>query len=80
MGLGHHPSIQVETDSLADSKAEANLETYQDNINATYATKLKMPVVHNSTLMRVAFGHSAADTALKGQVIPAKQLEGIANK
>jgi heterodisulfide reductase subunit B len=30
--------------------------------------------------MRVTFGRSAADAALNGQVIPAKQLEKIANK
>jgi heterodisulfide reductase subunit B len=59
---------------------QANVEIYQDNINETYGTKFKMPVVYYSTLMSVAFGRSAADAALNGQVIPAKQLEEIANK
>jgi heterodisulfide reductase subunit B len=57
---------------------KANVEIYQDNINQTYGTKFKMPVVYYSTLMSVAFGRSAADTALNGQVIQAKQLEEIA--
>jgi heterodisulfide reductase subunit B len=56
------------------------VEIYQDNINETYGTKFKSPVVYYSTLMSVAFGRSAADAALNGQVIPAKQLEEIANK
>jgi heterodisulfide reductase subunit B len=59
---------------------QANVEIYQDNINETYGTKFKMPVVYYSTLMSVAFGRSAADAALNGQVIPAKKLEEIANK
>ncbi len=59
---------------------QANVEIYQDQINATYGTKFDMPVVYYSTLMSVAFGHSAKDAALNGQVIKAKQLEDIANK
>jgi len=59
---------------------QANVEIYQDNINETYGTKFNMPVVYYSTLLSVAFGRSAADAALNGQVIPAKQLEEITNK
>jgi heterodisulfide reductase subunit B len=57
---------------------QMNVEVYQDQINETYSTKFKMPVVYYSTLMAVAFGRSAADAALGGQVIPAKQLEELA--
>jgi len=59
---------------------QMNVEVYQDQINATYGTKFKMPVVYYSTLMAVAFGRSAKDAALNGQVIPAKKLEEIAAK
>ena len=59
---------------------QMNVEVYQDQINATYGTKFKMPVVYYSTLMSVAFGRSAKDAALNGQVIPAKKLEEIAAK
>ncbi|MEW8483844.1 MAG: CoB--CoM heterodisulfide reductase iron-sulfur subunit B family protein [Candidatus Thiodiazotropha sp.] len=59
---------------------QANVEIYQDNINETYGTKFNMPVVYYSTLMSVAFGRSAKDAALDGQVIPAKKLEEIASK
>jgi len=59
---------------------QANTEIYQDQINETYGTKFNMPVVYYSTLMSVAFGRSAKDAALDGQVIPAKQLETIASK
>ena len=59
---------------------QMNVEVYQDQINATFGTKFKMPVVYYSTLMSVAYGRSAADSALNGQVIPAKQLEEIAAK
>ena len=57
---------------------QMNVEVYQDEINAKFDTKFKMPVVYYSTLMAVAFGRSAADAALGGQVIPAKQLEDLA--
>jgi heterodisulfide reductase subunit B len=59
---------------------QMNVEVYQDQINATHGTKFKMPVVYYSTLMSVAYGRSVKDAALNGQVIPAKQLEEIANK
>ena len=59
---------------------QMNVEVYQDQINATYGTKFKMPVVYYSTLMSVAYGRSAKDAALDGQVIPAKQLEELAAK
>jgi heterodisulfide reductase subunit B len=57
-----------------------NVEVYQEQINATYSAKFKMPVVYYSTLMSVAFGRSAKEAALDGQVIPAKRLEQLAGK
>ncbi len=59
---------------------QMNVEVYQDQINATYGTKFKMPVVYYSTLMSVAFGRSAKDAALDGQIIPAKKLDELAAK
>ena len=59
---------------------QANVEIYQDQINSTYGTKFNMPVVYYSSLMSIAFGRSAKEAALDGQVIPAKQLEDIAKK
>ena len=59
---------------------QMNVEVYQDQINAKYGTKFKMPVVYYSTLMSVAYGKSAKEAALDGQVIPAKKLEEIAGK
>ena len=59
---------------------QMNVEVYQDQINQTFGTKFKMPVVYYSTLMSVAYGRSAKDAALNGQVIPAKQLEALAAK
>ncbi|MDH5570898.1 MAG: CoB--CoM heterodisulfide reductase iron-sulfur subunit B family protein [Gammaproteobacteria bacterium] len=59
---------------------QMNVEIYQDQINATYGTKFHIPVTYYSTLMAVAYGKSAKDAALDGQVIRAKQLEDIAAK
>jgi heterodisulfide reductase subunit B len=59
---------------------QMNVEVYQDDINATYGTKFKMPVVYYSTLMAVAYGRSAKDAALDGQIIPAKKLDALAAK
>jgi heterodisulfide reductase subunit B len=57
-----------------------NVEVYQDQINQTYGTKFQMPVVYYSTLMAVAYGRSAKDAALNGQIIPAKALDALAAK
>ncbi len=59
---------------------QMNVEVYQGHINQKYGTKFNMPVVYYSTLMSVAYGYSAKDAALDGQVIRAKQLEEIASK
>ena len=59
---------------------QMNVEVYQDQINARNNTKFNMPVVYYSQLMDVAFGRSAKDAALDGQIIKPKKLEDIANK
>jgi heterodisulfide reductase subunit B len=59
---------------------QMNTEVYQDQINAKYGTKFKMPVVYYSTLMSVAYGKSAKEAGLDGQIIRTKQLEDIASK
>lgn len=57
---------------------QMNTEVYQDQINAKYGTKFNMPVVYYSTLISVAYGKSAKDAALDGQIVPAKKLADIA--
>ncbi|MBE9562336.1 MAG: hypothetical protein IMF12_05685 [Proteobacteria bacterium] len=57
-----------------------NTEVYQDAINAKYGTKFNMPSVYYSTLMSVAYGQTAEEAALKGQMIRANKLEDIADK
>ncbi|WP_293646771.1 CoB--CoM heterodisulfide reductase iron-sulfur subunit B family protein [Thiolapillus sp.] len=59
---------------------QANVEIYQDQINEKYDTKFNIPVVYYSQLISVAYGRSASDAALDGQLIAAKQLEDIAKK
>ncbi len=59
---------------------QMNVEVYQDQINATYGTNFKIPVTYYSTLMAVAYGKSAKEAALDGQIIKAKALEEIAAK
>ncbi len=59
---------------------QMNVEVYQDQINATHGTKFNMPVVYYSTLMSVAFGKNAKESALNGQIIKVKKLEDIAAK
>ncbi len=59
---------------------QMNTEAYQEQINKKYGTKFNMPSVYYSTLMSVAYGRSAKDAALGGQIIKAKQLEEIAAK
>ncbi len=59
---------------------QMNVEVYQGHINKTYGTKFEIPVVYYSNLMAVAFGHSANEAALNGQMIRARKLEEIAGK
>ncbi len=59
---------------------QLNVEIYQDQINAKYGTKFKMPTVYYSTLMSVAYGSSKKDAGLDGQIIRAKKLGEIAAK
>jgi heterodisulfide reductase subunit B len=57
---------------------QMNTEVYQGQINKKYGTKFNMPSVYYSTLMSVAYGRSAKEAALDGQIIKAKKLEEIA--
>ncbi|EDN70306.1 heterodisulfide reductase subunit B [Beggiatoa sp. PS] len=57
---------------------QMNTEAYQEQINKKYGTKFNMPSVYYSTIMSVAYGKSAKDAALDGQIIKAKKLETIA--
>jgi heterodisulfide reductase subunit B len=57
---------------------QMNTEVYQEQINKKYGTKFNIPSVYYSTLMSVAYGKSAKDAALDGQIIKAKKLEEIA--
>jgi len=59
---------------------QMNVEVYQENINKTYGTKFDMPVVYYSQLMSVAYGSSAKEAGLDGQVIRTEKLEKIAAK
>jgi len=59
---------------------QMNTEVYQDQINATHGTSFNMPVVYYSQLMSVAYGKSAGEAGLDGQIIKASKLEDIAGK
>lgn len=59
---------------------QMNVEVYQNDINAKYKTKFKMPVTYYSQLMSVAYGKNRKEAGLDGQVIAAKQLEDIVSK
>jgi heterodisulfide reductase subunit B len=59
---------------------QMNVEVYQGHINKRHGTKFKMPVVYYSQLMAVAYGKSAKEAGLDGQVIRARQLEDVAGK
>lgn len=59
---------------------QMNTEVYQEHINQKYGTKFNLPSVYYSTLMSVAYGKTAKEAALDGQIIKAKPLEEIAAK
>lgn len=78
--------LQSAADHQADMIAtpcplcQMNTEIYQKKINEKLGTQFNIPVVYYSTLMSVAFGYSAKDSALDGQIIKATQLENIAHQ
>ncbi len=57
---------------------QLNVEVYQPDINKKYGTKFNIPVVYYSALMSVAYGSTAREAGLDGQIVKAKQLEAIA--
>ena len=59
---------------------QANVEIYQSEINRKQGTKFNMPVLYYSQLMTIAYGGSAKEAGLDGQVIRARKLEEIAVK
>ncbi len=59
---------------------QVNVEVYQGQINKTYGTKFNMPVTYYSQLMAVAYGSSAQEAGLNGNIIRATKLEEITKK
>lgn len=59
---------------------QLNVEIYQDQINKRYGTKFQIPVTYYSQLMTVAYGGTAKEAALDGNIIRATKLEAIAAK
>lgn len=59
---------------------QMNVEVYQGQINKRYGTKFNIPVTYYSQLMAVAYGGTAKEAGLDGQVIRARRLEEIAAK
>lgn len=59
---------------------QMNVEVYQGHINKKYGTKFKIPVTYYSQLMTVAYGGSAKDAGLNGNIVRASRLEEIASK
>lgn len=59
---------------------QMNVEVYQGQINKRYGTKFNIPVTYYSQLMTVAYGGTAKEAGLNGQIIRAQRLEEIAAK
>lgn len=57
---------------------QANVEAYQAEINRKQGTAFAVPVLYYSQLLTVAYGGSAKDAGLDGQLIRAPKLEEIA--
>jgi heterodisulfide reductase subunit B len=57
---------------------QMNVEVYQGQINKRYGTKFNIPVTYYSQLMAVAYGSSAKEAGLDGNIVRATKLEEIA--
>lgn len=60
------------------TSCQLHLEIYQQQIAAKPGARPKMPVVYYSQMMAVAFGSSAKDAGLDGNLIRAEMLEDMA--
>ena len=56
------------------------VEVYQGQINKKYGTKFNIPVLYYSQLMAVAYGATAKEAGLDGNIVRATKLEEIAAK
>src|SRR4030065_659420 len=59
---------------------QANVEIYQGDVNKRYGTKFNIPVLYYSQLMTLAYGGSAKEAGLNGELIKATKLEAFAAK
>ena len=59
---------------------QANVEIYQGAVNKRYGTKFNIPVLYYSQLMTLAYGGSAKEAGLAGDLIKATKLEAFAAK
>jgi len=59
---------------------QMNVEVYQGMINKKFNKKYNIPVMYYSQLMAVAYGASAKEAGLDGNIIRATKLEQIASK
>ena len=59
---------------------QMNVEVYQGQINKTYGTKFKIPVTYYSQLMTVAYGGTAKEAGLDGNIVKATKLEEITKR
>ncbi len=74
-----HRPVQVRQ-VVARGLVDGDAERMNTRINKKYGTKFKMPVVYYSQLMTVAYGGSAREAGLDGNIIRATKLEAIAGK
>ncbi len=59
---------------------QLNVEVYQGHINKTYNTKFNMPVTYYSQLMAVAYGGTAKEAGLDGNIVKATKLDEITKR
>jgi len=59
---------------------QANVEIYQGEVNKRYGTKFNIPVLYYSQLITIAYGGTAKEAALDGQLVRSTKLEEIASK
>jgi heterodisulfide reductase subunit B len=57
---------------------QMNVEVYQGQINKKYGTKFNIPVTYYSQLMAVAYGASAGEAGLDGNIVRAIRLKDVA--
>ena len=80
VGGGTKVSLNATFSKTSAAPGQFSVEVYQVQINKKYSAKFNIPVLYYSQRMVVAYGATAKEAGLDGNIVRATKLEEIAAK